>query len=152
MSHEDNNEIKENDGDNDQKDLAIILPLISRRSAVVSYNFLMAGLVARLYLYLFGEVDRESIQKIVEQILERTTVFVKIIDEKKPPLRAIYDYLIEREILEDQMLEPDAMAFIDQPDLLQQRIEDSPSLLTDEEIWALLKKREEDHKQVLDGS
>jgi hypothetical protein len=98
------------------------LPRISRLSASYTYNFLMAGMVARLYLYLFGDFEKDDIAKIVEKITEHRTVINLIIDEKKPPLRTIYDYLIELKIIEDQNLSAEAMLFIDAPDALQSRI------------------------------
>lgn len=110
---------------------------VSRKSALMAYNFLMSGMVARLYLYLFGEIERDAIGQIVEKIMERRTVFDKILDEKKPPLRAIYDHLIEIGLLEDQKLCEEAMLFIDQPDILQHRIAEHPDNLSDEQISAL---------------
>ena len=110
------------------------LPRISRLSASYTYNFLMAGMVARLYLYLFGDFEKDVIAEIVKKITEHRTVINLIIDEKKPPLRTIYDYLIELKIIEDQNLSVEAMLFIDAPDALQSRIKSEEEEQLEEEV------------------
>ena len=105
-------------------DLAItpVETSITRETAQMAYNFMMTGIVARLYLYLFGEFDKDHIEVAVEQIRESKSVMDFILNKEKTPMRAFYDFLIEKEFFEDQNLSDDAMLFIDMPDTLQLRI------------------------------
>ena len=102
---------------------------ITRETARLAFNFAMPGLVTRLYLYLFGEFDKEIIEAAVEKISERRVVMDFILSKEKTPLRAIYDFLIDIEFFEDQKLSKEAMVFIELPDSLQLRIDD---VLTEE--------------------
>ncbi len=95
---------------------------VSRASARLAMNWVMPSYVARLYLYLFGEFDRDVLEAVIEHVLEKRRVVDEILDKKKVPLRALYDYLIETEYLEDQALSEQALEYIDAPDLLQERI------------------------------
>lgn len=97
---------------------------ITRQTARMTYQFIMPSLVARLYLYLFGEFDKDVIELAVERIAEYNTVMREILDKKKGPLRSIYDYLIAQEILEDQKLAPAALVYLDEHDQIQMRIID----------------------------
>jgi hypothetical protein len=110
-------------------DLAItpIQNSITRETAQMAYNFMMTGTVARLYLYLFGEFDKDYIEVAVEKIRESKSVMESILNKDKTPMRAYYDFLIERGFFEDQNLCDDAMLFIDMPDRLQLRICDKLS-------------------------
>lgn len=103
-------------------DLPVTLPRVSRATAVVTYKFLMAGMVARLYLYLFGEIEKDNVTAIADILCERNGVFKAILDEKKPPLRVIYDFLISHEIIEPIDLTPEAQSYLDVMDGLQTRI------------------------------
>lgn len=95
---------------------------ISRETAKMAFQFTMAGAVARLYLYLFGEFDKDHVEVAVEKIRERRSVMESILNKEKTPMRAYYDFLIAEEFFEDQKLSEDAMLFIDMPDSLQLRI------------------------------
>lgn len=95
---------------------------VSRASARLALNWVMPSYVARLYMYLFGEFDRDVLEAVIEHVQERRRVFDEILDKKKVPLRALYDYLIETDYLEDQHLSETAMEYINAPDILQDRI------------------------------
>ena len=46
----------------------------------------------------------------------------KIVQKEAPPLRAIYDELVAKGLIEQQTLSAEAMLYIDLPDNLQARI------------------------------
>lgn len=102
----------------------IDLPDMTYAAALVAYKFMMTGMVARLYLFLHGELDKEIVEFYVERINEKNKVFKDILVEKIPPLKAIYDFLIAEEILEDQKLGDYANEFLLIPDKLQFRVVD----------------------------
>lgn len=106
---------------------------IPRATARMTYQFMMPSIVARLYLYLFGEFDKDEIEVALEKINEHNTVLHWILNKQKTPLLAVYHYLIECEIIEEQDLSSDAMLFLEMADPIQLRIEDE---LTPEESEA----------------
>lgn len=100
---------------------------ITRETAKLAFSFSMPGLVARLYLYLFGEFDKDIVEAAVDLIREHKQPMEWILNKEKTPLRAVYDFLIEKDYIEDQNLSDDAMLFINLPDSLQLRICDQHS-------------------------
>jgi hypothetical protein len=108
--------------DNDQVLHRDQLPRITRAAALMTYNFLMTGMVARLHLFLFGEIDKEDVDTQSKAICERRVVFDQIIDHRVPPLRAIYDFLVKEKMIAVQEMPEEASIFLDQSDTLQTRI------------------------------
>lgn len=108
----------------DAEPLEPVLPPLSYRAAQIAYNFLMPGMVARLYLYLFGEIDKEIVEMCVERITEKRKVLKEILDNKAPPMLTIYEFLIAEELLEDQALGEKALAHLSLNDQLQFRVVD----------------------------
>ncbi len=97
---------------------------ISQTAGRLAMRFVLPGVIARLYLYLFGEFDRFELEEVIEKVTETKSVVDEIMAKRKTPMRAVYDFLIEVKLLEDQELSPAAMVHIDMPDSLQLRIED----------------------------
>ena len=95
---------------------------VSVESARLIYSFQMAGQIARLFLFLFGEFEKETIHAITQTILREGVVVEKIVQKEAPPLRAIYDELVAKGLIEQQTLSAEAMLYIDLPDNLQARI------------------------------
>lgn len=88
------------------------------------YTFQLSSQVARLFLYLFGEFDKDTVDAVTKKMLNETPLIETIVSKQKPPLRAIYDQLVELGLIEDQQLGASAMLYIDLPDNLQARIYD----------------------------
>lgn len=95
-------------------------------SARMIYSFQMAGQIARLFLFLFGEFEKETIRAITDTILKEGLVVERIVRREGPPLRLIYEELVSRGLIEEQNLSAEAMLYIDMPDNLQMRITDQP--------------------------
>jgi len=111
-----------------------VVTSISRDTARLAFNFSMPGLVARLYLFLFGEFDKDVVEDAVKLIREHKKPMEQILNKEKTPLAVLYEFLIEKQYIEDQKLNDDAMLFINLPDSLQLRIADSPLTPEAEEI------------------
>lgn len=95
---------------------------ISVESARFIYAFQMSGQIARLFLFLFGEFEKETVKAITQTILDEGMVVERIVTQQATPLRAIYDELLSKGLIEDQALSAEAMLYIDMPDHLQARI------------------------------
>lgn len=95
---------------------------ITPNAARMIYSFQMSGQIARLFLYLFGEFDKETVAATTRMLLSEGRVVEVIISRQQPPLRAIYDELVVKGLIEAQDLTAEAQLYIDLPDNLQARI------------------------------
>lgn len=98
------------------------LPEMSEEAALGAYRMMMSGIISRLFLYLYGEVDRQLAETALAAVDERLAVYREIISQKVAPARAVYEYLIKYEIIEREELGVEANAHLDTPDTLQTRI------------------------------
>lgn len=102
----------------------LVMRTITPQAARLIYQLQMPGIVARLYMYLFGEFDKDIVEHAVVQLAQtEPSVLNAILRKEHSPMRLIYDRLINLGLFEDQCLNSDAMLFIDLPDNLQLRIE-----------------------------
>jgi len=106
--------------------------------AQLVYQMLMAGLVSRLFLYLYGELDRIRVEMVCEAIeahrLEnRDNVYTDIVERGVGPLRAVYEHLIAEGLIEREALGAEANAHLDLQDKIQSRIVKEPSSYKDME-------------------
>ncbi|WJJ55188.1 hypothetical protein [Xanthomonas phage RTH11] len=107
---------------NDQLVKADHLPDLTAPEAMATYRMMMSGIVSRLFLYLYGEIDREKAERAVAIIDERLTVYREIVALKVAPMRAVYEYLIKQRVIEREELGDEANAHLDLKDRLQDRI------------------------------
>ena len=98
------------------------LPPLTSTEAKAAYRMMMAGIVSRLFLYLYGEIDRQKAEQAVAVVDERLTVYREIVEQKVPPMRAVYEFLIKQRVIEREPLGDEADAHLDRKDLLQDRI------------------------------
>lgn len=96
--------------------------LVSRATAEAVYTFQLPTLIARLFLYLFGEFDKDTVDAIHRALKEEGKILQNILDKKAPPLRLLYDELILKGLIEIQPLSADTELYLDLPDDLQLRI------------------------------
>lgn len=106
------------------EDLGLPYNTITPVAARAIYTFQLSSQVARLFLYLFGEFDKDTVDAVSKKMLNESPLIERIVAKEKPPLRAIYDQLVELGLIDDQNLSASAMLYIDMPDNLQARIYD----------------------------
>lgn len=96
--------------------------MVTRKTARLVFEFHLPSQIARLFLYLFGEFDKDTVDAIHKTIQSEGTVVEDFLDKKAPPLRLLYEELILKGLIERQVLPAHVELFIDLPDELQLRI------------------------------
>lgn len=98
------------------------LPLTAKQ-VKLAYQMLLPGMVYRLFLYLYGEVNRVQVDDAYEAVNSNDKIFDMILIKRIPPMRAVYELLIEREVIAREELGDVANEYLDRPDELQERCE-----------------------------
>lgn len=99
-----------------------VLPLTAKQ-VKLAYQMLLPGMVYRLFLYLYGEVNRVQVDDAYEAVNSNDKIFDMILIKRIPPMRAVYELLIEREVIAREELGDVANEYLDRPDELQERCE-----------------------------